>query len=806
MDATATHHTPDGANVMTTLSNSATLTGLSTQEAQQRLQTYGPNAVPEEHPHRWLVFLQKMWGPVPWMLELATVLELAMGKYVNAVITAILVLLNAALSFIQENRAQNALALLRQQLTIQSRVLRDGIWQLIPAQDLVPGDVVRVRVGDIVPADVRLLDGELSADQSALTGESLPVDIGPEGTAYAGSTVKRGEATGEVTATGQRTYFGKTAELVHTAKTVSHLESIIANIVKYLMAMNGVLVAAIVIYGFATHFQWSELLPFILILLVASVPVALPATFTLATALGSLDLSRRGVVVTRLSAITESAGMDVLCSDKTGTITKNQLALADSRAYAPYTEVELLTLAALVSDDATQDPIDLAILRGTADRQIAVDMAQRVDFTPFDPMTKRTEALVRQNGHDLHVVKGYPQAVMAMAANGVNPTPDLDSLAARGYRVLAVAAGQNADLHLAGLVALQDPPRDDSKTVIQRLRDLGVRVLMITGDSLATAQAIARQVGITGGGCSADAVQQSTRESTECEVFAGVFPEDKFQLVKSLQKAGHVVGMTGDGVNDAPALKQAEVGVAVANATDVAKAAASLVLTNPGLSDMLAAVEVGRRIYQRMLTYTLNKIVKTFQIGLFLSLGLLLFGVFVTRPHLILLLLFANDFVTMSLATDRVSFSPHPDRWNIRSLVFSALVVASAWLVFSFGTFLVGRDVLNLDLGQLQTLVFLMLVFSGQANVYLVRERRHLWSSRPSRWLMLGTTFDVIAVSLLATQGILMVGIGAALVGGMLLATVLYTLALDLIKVVTWTRLSRLSPASLTLSRQDDCA
>jgi H+-transporting ATPase len=791
--------------LMTTLTNSTTLTGLSTSEARDRLQTYGPNAVPEEHPHRWLIFLHKMWGPVPWMLELATILELGMGKYANAIITVILVLLNATLSFIQEGRAQNALALLRQRLTIQSRVLRDGRWQLIPAQDLVPGDLIHVRVGDIVPADVRLLDGQLSADQSALTGESLPAEIGPDGTLYAGSTVKRGEGTGEVTATGSHTYFGKTAELVHTAKTVSHLESIIANIVKYLVAMNMILVAAILIYGVITSLQWSELLSFILILLVASVPVALPATFTLATALGSLELSRRGVLVTRLSAITESAGMDVLCSDKTGTITKNQLALADSQAYPPYTQEELLRLAALVSDDATQDPIDLAILHGAADRHIPVDMARRVDFTPFDPLTKRTEALVRQNGHDLHVVKGFPEAVAAMAADGVNPTPDLDRLAARGYRVLAVASGQNGDLHLAGLVALQDPPRDDSKAVIQRLRDLGVRVLMITGDSLATAQAIARQVGITGGACPGEAVQQGRHESTECEVFAGVFPEDKFQLVRNLQQAGHVVGMTGDGVNDAPALKQAEVGVAVANATDVAKAAASLVLTNPGLSDMLSAVEVGRRIYQRMLTYTLNKIVKTFQIGLFLALGLLLAGVFVTRPHLILLLLFANDFVTMSLATDRVSFSPQPDRWNIRSLVFSALVVAAAWLVFSFGTFLVGRDVLNLDLPKLQTLIFLMLVFSGQANVYLVRERRHLWSSRPSRWLMLGTTFDVIAVSLLATQGILMVGIQPALVGGILLATVLYTLGLDVVKTAAWTRLSKLSNAPLSLSEQDDC-
>ncbi len=772
---------------MSAFADTPGLHGLSTQEAQQRLQQYGPNSTPEEHPHRLLAFLRKLWGPIPWMLEVTIVLQLVLGKHINVIITVALLLVNALLSFVQENRAQNALALLRQRLSIQARVMRDGRWQLLPAQELVPGDLIHLRVGDLIPADLRLLDGQLSADQSSLTGESIPVDLDANSTAYAGSMVRRGEGTGEVTATGRQTYYGKTAELVHTAKTVSHLETIIQSVVQYLVAMNVILAAAILVYTLLKGLPLDELLPFILILLVASIPIALPATFTLATALGSLELSRRGVVVTRLSAVEEAAGMDVLCSDKTGTITQNRLALAECRVYAPYSEAELLQWAALASDDATQDALDLAILSRARSRGLPVDWARRVRFTPFDPLTKRTEALVRQGNQNLHIVKGFPPTVVSMVHSGAEIAGDVEDLSAQGYRILAVAAGQEGALHLVGLLAFQDPPREDSKAVIQRLHDLGVRVLMITGDSLATAQAIARQVGIAGGACSPDLLRQGHHDdAAPCEVFAGVFPEDKFKLVQTLQEAGHVVGMTGDGVNDAPALKQAEVGVAVAEATDVAKAAASLVLTNPGLSDMVAAVEVGRRIYQRMLTYTLNKIVKTFQIGLFLSLGLLLTGILVTRPRFVLLLLFSNDFVTMALATDRVTFSPKPDRWNIRSLASSALILASAWLAFSFGVLFAGHSVLDLDHARLQTMIFVMLVFSGQANVYLVRERRHFWSSLPSRWLMFSTAVDVVVVSLLATQGVLMSSISSLLVIGLFWAAVFYMVGLDYVKVAAF--------------------
>jgi len=756
--------------------------GLTSQEAQERLRQYGPNAVPEERPHPLLLLLHKLWSPVPWMLEVTLLLELFLGRYTQAIIIAILLVLNAILSFVQENRASNALVLLRQRLTIQVRVLRDGRWQLALAQDLVPGDVIHLRMGDLMPADVLLHDGHILVDQSALTGESTPLEIEPGKAAYAGSTVRRGEATGEVTATGRRTYYGKTAELVRTASTPSHLEAVVFGIVKYLVALDILLVVAILVYALIGGIPPAEIVPFALILLIASVPVALPATYTLASALGSLELAKRGVLVTRLSAVEEAAAMDVLCSDKTGTITKNELAVANLRTYPPHTEADLLELAALASDEATQDPIDLAIL-DAARRRGVVHQRQRLQFLPFDPATKRSEAVVSEDSRILHVVKGAPSVVADLASGSHFPNADVDALAGQGYRVLAVAAGPQENMRLVGLVALHDPPREDSQAVVRSLGNLGVRVVMVTGDGPATAQAVAAQVGIQGSTCLADGLRHDHDGRTlDCAVFAGVFPEDKFRLVQAFQRGGHVVGMTGDGVNDAPALKQAEVGIAVANATDVAKAAASLVLTRPGLSDMLAAVETGRSIYQRLLTYILNKIVKTIQIALFLSLGLLLTGVFVTTPRLILLLLFANDFVTMSLAADRVTFSPKPDRWHIRHLTVSALTLAIAWLVFAFAVFLIGRDVLRLDLPHLQTLVFLTLVFSGQATVYLVRERRHFWDSVPGHWLLLSSLADVVVVSLLAAFGLLMTAVNVSLILGLIALVAVYLILMDFLK------------------------
>ncbi|HUW00496.1 MAG TPA: plasma-membrane proton-efflux P-type ATPase [Gallionella sp.] len=761
------------------------LQGLTGTEARQRLIKYGPNTVAEDRPHPWLLFLKKFWAPVPWMLEATIALQFALGKASEAGIIAILLVFNAVLGFAQENRANNALALLKKRLAIQVRVLRDKVWQQLAAQELVPGDVVHLRMGDLAPADIRLLDGQVLLDQSALTGESLPVEASAGATVNAGAIVKRGEASGEVTATGVHTYFGKTAELVRGARTKSHLEILILTIVRYLVALDAILVAALLLYGWIHGMAITEVLPFALILLVASVPIALPATYTLATALGAVELARNGVLVTRLSAIEEAAAMDVLASDKTGTITQNSLALSAFQSYAPHTDNDLLLWAALASDHATQDPIDLAILDAAKTRGLLSAIPQRVSFIPFDPETKRSEAEYSRNGDKLRVLKGAPSVIAALVKDGPAIGADVERLGADGSRVLAIATetGSNG-LHLAGLVALQDPPREDSQALIRDLHELGVRVLMISGDGPATARAVAEKVGIGTRVCAPENLQRAIQTSVlDYDVFARVLPEDKFRLVQALQQSGHVVGMSGDGVNDAPALKQAEVGIAVASATDVAKAAASLVLTNPGLADVKAAVETSRRINQRMLTYTMNKIIKTMEIAVFLSVGVMLTGVFVITPLLIVLLLFTNDFVTMSIATDHVSFARKPERWNIPSLMRISGILAGLVLVLSFSVFFAGRDWLHLPLGQLQTLIFVMLVFTGQGNVYLVRERSHFWKSTPSRWLLLASLLDIIAVVVLSTQGILMAAIPLWLVSGLMVVVLVYLIVLDFIKI-----------------------
>ena len=475
--------------------------------------------------------------------------------------------------------------------------------------------------------------------------------------------------------------------------------------------------------------------------------------------------------------------MEVLCSDKTGTITQNHLAVTGLQPYAPYKENDLLRLAMLASDAASQDPIDLAILAAAGGHHIDPAGWKSLELIPFEPATKLSEAIISRGAERWRAIKGAPDAVARRVKAVVDYSADLERLAAQGYRVLGVAAGPDDDLRIVGLLALEDPPRSDSKELIGRLHELGVRVIMITGDALATARAVASRVGIGGRAVQPKALEkEAAAEVLQSDVFAGVYPEDKFHIVQALQRAGTVTGMTGDGVNDAPALKQAEVGIAVANATGVAKAAASLVLTNPGLTDILAAVKTSRRIYQRMLTYTLNKIIKTVEIALLLSVGVMLTRSFVITPLLIVLLLFTNDFVTMSIATDTVSYSQQPDRWHIRWLVLVSLALGSLILLFSFGTFLAARYWLQLPLPQLQTLVFITLVFTGQGNVYLVRERQHFWKSRPGKWLVLSSAADIVVVSILASRGILMHAIPPQILFTVLIACACYLAAVDFVK------------------------
>lgn len=769
---------------------STTPLGLTSAEAQRRLEQYGANEIPERRPHPVLAFLQKFWGPIPWMLEATIAIQLLLEKTGEAAIVGALLAFNAAISFLEEGRASKALALLRSRLTTRARVMRDGRWQSVPAASLVPGDAVHLRMGDLSPADIRIVDGDILLDQSSLTGESVPVEAGAGALAHAAAMVQRGEASGEVVATGLGTSFGKTAELVRTAKTESYLQITIFTIVKALIVIDACLVGALFVYAAWAALPFAEVIPFALILLVASVPVALPATFTLATALGSTELARNGVLVTRLTAIEEAAGMDVLCTDKTGTITENRLAVAAATPLGLISEHELLRWAALASDPATQDPIDLAVLSAAAARGLLADLPRRIEFVPFDPAQRYSLGRYNEAAGPLCVAKGAPRAIAALTANPPDIAAETERLAAGGHRVLAVAAGTGRDsLRLAGLIALQDPPRADSESLVRGLQELGVRVLMVTGDNLATACAVAQQVGIGGRAATADTLDRlEAGRPLDHDVYARVFPEHKIKLIRLLQAAGHVVGMTGDGVNDAPALKQADVGIAVAVATDVARAAAGVVLTAAGLVDALAAVKISRRIYQRMLTYTINKIMKTLEIAIFLSIGVMVTGVFVITPFLIVLLLFTNDFVTMSIATDHVSYSPSPDRWNVKTLMATAGLLAALVLLLSFSVFFAGRDFLGLPLPQLQTLVFVMLVATGQGNVYLIRERGHFWRSQPGPWLVASSLADLTVVATMATAGILMAPVSLSLVAELIAIVAIYLLILDYIKVLVFRR------------------
>jgi H+-transporting ATPase len=759
--------------------------GLSAQEAAERLKKFGPNSIPEQKSHPLRRFLLKFWAPVPWMLEVTFALEIAMGKPMEAIIIALLLVGNAVLGFVEEGKAQAALEILRHRLEINARVMRDGKWLPIPARDLVPGDCIYLRMGDMVPADARLVQGDIQVDQSALTGESAPVELATGGDARSGSVVKRGEAAAEVTATGAKSMFGKTAELVRGAKTVGHMEQIIFSIVKYLLMMDVTLVVIVLIYAFSMGMAWSVILPFALILLVASVPVALPATFTLAQATASLEMADNNVLVTRLSAIQELSGMQELCCDKTGTLTLNELALEKVQGLNGAAEPDVLAFAAQTCDAGTQDPIDMAILKKYQENPVAAFHWKRSKLIPFDPSTKRAEAELEMDGKKARAMKGAPATLVALCKNAGDSLKQADALAAQGNRVMGVAAQTDGELKMIGLLSLRDPPRPESHDTIAKLQSLGIRVRMVTGDGQTTAQAISAQLGIGSKSADRSAIEKG---QLDADVFAGVFPEDKIALVRQLQSRHIITGMTGDGVNDAPALKQAEVGIAVSNATDVARSAASLVLTKPGISHLTDSVNIGRKVYRRMLTYTTNKVTKTIQVALFLSLGLLITGSLVTTPRLILLLLFANDFVTMSLAGDRVTPSKHPDRWNIRIVMGSSAVIAVSWLLYCFAVFYVGRHFLKLP--ATQTLVFLAMVFSGLATVYLVRESRSFWKSRPGTLLIWATAGDVVVVSTMAVFGILMVPVPIMMVLGLLAATLAMMFVLDTVKKPLMRRLA----------------
>jgi H+-transporting ATPase len=756
--------------------------GLTSDDACRRLAKFGPNEMPDTGMHPLRMALQKFWAPVPWMLEAAIALQVVLGDYAEAAIIAGLLVFNAALGLFQESRAQATLAALKSRLALSASVRRDGAWKTVPAAELVPGDVVKLSLGGVVAADVQLAGGEVLLDQSMLTGESVPVEAGAGVQTYAGALVHRGEAVAEVKATGARTKFGRTAELVRTAHVVSSQQTAVLRVVRNLGAFSGVVIVVLLAYAWFLKLPLAEIIPLILTAVLASIPVALPATFTLASALGASALARLGVLPTRLSAVDEAATMEVLCADKTGTLTRNELTVTTVRPMSGTDEAQVLMLAALASSDGGQDPVDAAI-RAAAKTKDTGNASHVVKFTPFDPATKMSEARVAAPGGETQrVVKGAFAAVVGLAQAPPTTTAVAQELEGRGFRVLAVAAGPAAAMKLVGLIALSDPPRADSVTLVTELHGLGVRTVMVTGDAPATAAIVAHAVGLDGAICPPGPIPAAVHPETFA-VFAGVLPEDKYKLVKAFQKGGHTVGMCGDGANDAPALRQAQIGIAVSTATDVAKSAAGMVLTKPGLAGIVAAVREGRLTFQRILTYTLNSILKKIVTVLLLIVGLIMTGHAILTPLLMVILLIAGDFLAMSLTTDNVRPSPMPNAWNIGRLTIAGVMLGICLLAFCTGILAIGRFGLDLGTASLRTLVFVSLVFGSQATIYAIRERRHLWSSRPSLWLTASSVADVLIASIMAVGGIAMAPLPVLVVAGPLAAAVAFALALDFVKV-----------------------
>ena len=707
-----------------------------------------------------------------------------LGEYVEASVIGVLVVFNALLGFFQEGRAQATLAALKSRLPLNAAVLRDSVWQVVQAGELVDGDIVKLTLGSVVAADVRIGQGAVLLDQSLLTGESMPVEAGPGSEALAGALVRRGEAVAEVIATGARTRFGRTAELVRTAKVTSSQQKAVLRVVLYLAGINGTL--AVLLIGFAVyiHMPLAEIIPLGLIAILASVPVALPATFTLATAVGAQALGKRGVLPTRLSAVDEAA-MNVLCVDKTGTLTCNELAVTAIVSFDGCSEADVVMWARLASSDAGLDPVDGAVRNAMARYQFAA-MPTLVAFVPFDPDAKMAEATVLDvHGERWRVVKGAFASVMAM----VEPVPaaavKAAELEAEGFRVLGVAAGAPDALHLVGLIALSDPPRPEARGCIAQLREMGVPVVMVTGDALATAQVIARAVGLSGAAAPAKAIMESVRPE-DFAVFAGVLPEDKYDLVKAFQRAGFCVGMCGDGANDAPALRQAQLGIAVSSSTDVAKSAAGIVLTEPGLTGIVSAVTEGRIAFQRILTYTLRSIMHKVRQVTYLSVGPLVTDHAILTPMLVFISMITGDFLAMSSTTDNVRPSAKPNAWRIRDLVLAGVVMGLFDLAFCVAVLLIGKNYLHLDIDSLRTLTLVNLVFSGQAIFYVVRERRHLWSSRPSGIVIASSIADLLIVPTLAVGGMLMAPLPLSVVASVFAGAVVFAFALDAVKAAVF--------------------
>jgi len=741
--------------------------GLESEEVRRRLTKYGHNEIPDKKTSLLVSMGKRFWGIVPWMLEVTAVLTWLLGKYPDTVIIIALLVFNAAISLVQERRAKVAMAALKQKLRIQSRVKRDGRWLIVQARELVPGDLIRIRSGDLLPADVKIVNGDLDVDQSVLTGESTTVVKSEGGVVYSGSAVKRGEAMGIVSATGTSTYFGRTVELVQLAKPKLHMEEITVKVARRLAVMVLVSLLVALAYALLTGFQLEVLLPLAAVLLVAAVPVAMPTMFTLNMALGSSELAKKGVLVTRLSASEDTAAMDVLCADKTGTMTMNKLFLSEELPANGFRKNDVIFYGALASNEANQDPIDLAFVAAAREAHISLADYSQTEFIPFDPGTRMTKAVIQKAGERFLVMKGSISAICSsceMARDDIATlNEEAEGLSAKGLRVLAVGKEvETGKPKLVGLAGMADRVREDSREIVTQLEALGVSVKMLTGDALPIARDVAQQVGLgdrirrmpdTGG--TENRIESLSRTLENSNGLAEIYPEDKYYIVKSLQSSGHIVGMTGDGVNDAPALKQAEVGIAVRNATDIAKDSASAVLTTEGLGGIVAMIKTGRTIYQRIFSWVLNMITKKTHIAGYIVAMLLLTHYFVVSIFSMVLLVFLSDFATMSISTDNVRYSMKPESLSVSWLFKVGVSLGILSVIEGVGLTFAGLSYFGLssNTNELYTFSFAYLALSGLFNLMVVRERGHFWRSRPSNFLIFVTVLEVFIIAAVSMLG-----------------------------------------------------
>lgn len=775
--------------------------GLSAEEAENRIKAFGYNEIAEIKRNSFLEFFKRYWGPMPWLLEFAIVLTVILKHYTESGIIFLLLTINAVIGYVQSQNSQKAVNLLKKKLEIKAKVLRNGEWIVIEAKELVPGDIVNIKLGDLVPADVDIIDGEVSVDESALTGESLPKDMHKSDIIYSSSIVKRGETKCVVVNTGVNTYFGKTVELVKIAKPKSKQEELMLSIVKYMMYL-GVAASIIVsVYALYLHKDILFILSFIVIFLIGAIPVALPAVLTIVQAVGALELSQKGVLVTRLDSIEDAASIDIFCFDKTGTITQNKLSVVDTVAFGKFDKEDVIKMAALASREEGMDAIDLSIINYSKSINIDFGGYEKISYTPFNPENKKTEAIVKFNGKSFRVVKGAAQTIMELCQGTDKTTSErannaINLFSEKGSRTIAVAIDMGegkGQLNLAGFLAIADPPREDSKSMIDEIRNLGIKSLMLTGDSIAIAQEIATQVGIGNRiyrVADLDGLnhKEQLKFIEESDGFAEVYPEDKYKIVKLLQDNGHTVGMTGDGVNDSPALKQADLGTAVSEATDVARASASIILTQPGLSEIIDAVKISRKTYQRMLTWVLNKIIKVVEVVILFSVGFFWIHDIVISLLGMSLLVFANDFVTMTIATDNVKSTDSPNKWNIKNIILSSIILGLFFALEDLFLLYIGLTYFQLEFNEIQTLVMLTLVFNTQFRILIVRERKHFWSSAPNKKLLIVNVLTLTGFVLLGTFGIFVPNLLVQQVLILLGITLLFMFCIDFAKYYLFKR------------------